>query len=768
MTADPHTIARWLVHERRVSVIPLDHPAATTQTDPSRVGKVPLGKWAAFQRTPPSDENLQAWFGNGTPRNLGIVTGTVSRLVAIDLDSPEAIAWADAHLPPTPMITTTATGEHRFFQHPGGTVRNKVRLRTGDLAVKIDVRADGGYCVAPGSLHASGRVYARRGDWPPIDALPVFDPTWIEEAPAAEPEARQASSARQTTHTTANDRDRLLHRARRYLDATPPAIEGHGGDTHTFQVCCRLVRGFDIAEVDALDLLREWNARCVPPWSEYELVEKIDGARKYGDEPIGARADEARHTRTTSERRSTGAGDTRAATVDASRPPAEPAGIHNLTDSGNGEYLAACYGHDVRRDHKRERWLLWRGHRFQPDADAEIRRLAKTAMRQRFRDAAALDDPDARSRLAKWALSSESRARLDALLALAQAEHPIADAGDGWDADPWILGVPNGVVDLRTGRLRAGRRDDRITMNAAVAYDPAAPCARWERSIAEIFADKTALMRFVQRAIGYSLTGLTTEQVLFLCYGTGANGKGTFTNTIKWVVGDYGWNMPFATVEMRDRAAIPNDLAALVGRRFVVASETNDGTRLNESRVKALTGCDPITARFLHAEFFTFEPVAKFWLSVNHKPIVRDDSHGFWRRIRLIPFTQTFPVNPTLADDIRAEAAGILAWAVRGCLQWQYEGLNPPAEVLDATNEYERDSDPLGGFLDEACERDTAAESAASELYDTYKRWAERHGLSDRERLTATMFGRKMSERFEKRKRGTLNVYLGLSRRLEW
>jgi putative DNA primase/helicase len=155
-------------------------------------------------------------------------------------------------------------------------------------------------------------------------------------------------------------------------------------------------------------------------------------------------------------------------------------------------------------------------------------------------------------------------------------------------------------------------------------------------------------------------------------------------------------------------------------------------------------------------------------LSVNHKPIVRDDSHGFWRRIRLIPFTQTFPVNPTLADDIRAEAAGILAWAVRGCLQWQHEGLNPPAEVLDATNEYERDSDPLGGFLDEACERDTAAESAASELYDTYKRWAERHGLSDRERLTATMFGRKMSERFEKRKRGTLNVYLGLSRRLEW
>jgi len=270
------------------------------------------------------------------------------------------------------------------------------------------------------------------------------------------------------------------------------------------------------------------------------------------------------------------------------------------------------------------------------------------------------------------------------------------------------------------------------------------------------------VISFVHRAIGYSLTGVTTEQCLFMPYGIGANGKGTFTNTLGAVLGDYAYTMPFSTVELYQRSAIPNDLAALVGRRFVSASETTDGARLNEARLKALTGCDPITARFLHAEFFTYRPVAKFWLSVNHKPFVRDDSHGFWRRMRLLPFTQTFPVNPTLSDDLWAEAPGILAWAVRGCLDWQRHGLTPPAVIAEATHQYKHESDPLAGFLDEACQRDPDAEIGASELYQHYKGWAERHGLNDRERLTATMFGRKIGERFQRRKKGAVNVYQGL------
>ncbi len=343
---------------------------------------------------------------------------------------------------------------------------------------------------------------------------------------------------------------------------------------------------------------------------------------------------------------------------------------------------------------------------------------------------------------------------------------PIADAGRDWDGDPWVLGAPNGVIDLRTGQLREGRRDDRITMSAGVPYDPRAVCPRWEQFIREIFNHDEELVTFVQRAAGYSLTGDTSEQCLFLCHGTGANGKSTFLRTLAAVLGDYGHSMPFSTVELHQRAAIPNDLAALVGRRFVTASETNDGTRLNESRIKALTGEDAISARFLHAEFFTFVPVAKFWLAVNHKPVVRDDSYAFWRRIRLIPFLQTFPGDKTLAAALRAEGKGILSWAVRGCLEWQQEGLPTPAAVSEATAAYQVESDPLQAFLDEAIERAPDCETAAADLYDAYRRWAEQHGLTERERLTATAFGRKLGERFEFRRVNGRKLYQHIARRL--
>lgn len=436
-----------------------------------------------------------------------------------------------------------------------------------------------------------------------------------------------------------------------------------------------------------------------------------------------------------------------------------------LTDSGNAEHFAARYGDVVRYDHRRERWLLWRTHRWCPDLDEEIRRLSKLSSRDRFKSAAACEDLKERERMAKWAIQSESKSKLDALLALAKAETPVADSGENWDQDPALLGVANGVVDLQSGRLRAGRQDDRLTMSTGVEFDPAAICPRWERFVLEVFGEDEELAGFVRRAIGYSLTGHTGEQCLFLCYGTGANGKSTLVSTLTSLLGDYGWNMPFSTVELNQRGSIPNDMAALVGRRFVVASETNDGTRLNEARVKALTGCDPITARFLHAEFFTFRPVAKIWLSVNHKPVVSDDSHGFWRRIRLIPFQRTFSVNPALGTELYAEREGILAWAVRGCLEWQEFGLTPPRIVSEATKEYAFESDPLGEFIAEFCLIGDNRKAGAAELYSHYVAWANYRNFSERERMSNTMFGRKMSARFQRGNAPSGRVYLGIARR---
>ena len=433
------------------------------------------------------------------------------------------------------------------------------------------------------------------------------------------------------------------------------------------------------------------------------------------------------------------------------------------TDRGNAAYFAARYANAIRYDHRRHRWLLWRKHRWCPDVDAEVHRLATASVQDRLMAAATCSSLEDKKETVKWAFQSESRARLDALLALAQSEQPIADPGDSWDLEPMLLCAPNGVIDLRTGALRVGHQADRLTMSTDVPFDADATCPRWEQFMVEIFNADEGLVRFVQRAIGYSLTGDTTEQCLFLLYGSGANGKSTLVNTLKQVLGDYAWNMPFSTIEMHQRASIPNDLAALVGRRFVIASETNDGTRLNESRLKALTGCDLVSARFLHQEFFEFGPVAKLWLSVNHKPVVRDDSHGFWRRIRLIPFLQQFPGDKMLGRALMAEGPGILSWAVRGCLEWQRLGsLNPPNIVTEATTAYERESDPLAQFLEDACKVDPTAETGADALFNAYRQWAIKQGLNHEEWLSGTALGRKIKTRFETRRTRSGIVYLGV------
>lgn len=443
----------------------------------------------------------------------------------------------------------------------------------------------------------------------------------------------------------------------------------------------------------------------------------------------------------------------------------------NLTDSGNAEYFAARHRRDVRYDHRRARWLLWRQHRWQLDADAEIRRLAKAAMRQRFRDAATLEGSDARSRAAKSAIASESRSRLDALLYLAQAESPVADAGDGWDSDPMLLGVPNGVVDLRSGELRAGRRDDRITLAAGVAYDPEAHSDLWEHALQTILLDQKVI-DFFHVAIGYSATGDMRRDCWFLGWGSGRNGKGTVYNPIRRALGDYALELPAAVFDLRtDRS--PYELAYLPGKRFVTSSESGDTIRLNHDRVKQLTGGDPVSAANKYEKAFEFEPACKLWLACNKKPRVTDDSPAFWARVVMIPFTVSFAgredrdLRPTLEHDSHHQAA-VLAWIVRGAVRYHAEGLSePPAVVRAATAAYREDSDPLAAFLDEVCELEPVAEVGANELYEHYVRWADGQHFIVGERLSATMFGRLMGAKFESQKDRKTGVkhYRGIARR---
>lgn len=446
-------------------------------------------------------------------------------------------------------------------------------------------------------------------------------------------------------------------------------------------------------------------------------------------------------------------------------PAKEPQGLNAfaLSDVGNGEAFSAIFGHRVRYDWQRGRWLIWGQHRWQEDPNGELYRMAKEAVRERWR-AAADEDSDRRSAIAKWCHASESEGKLQAMLTRARSEPPIADDGQGWDAQPFLLAAANGVINLVTGELQKGNPADRISMGTPLPYEPDARCPRFEKFFAEILPDPD-VREFVRRAIGYSLTGSAREQVWFMAYGSGANGKGTLFDALRWVMGDYAHVMSFSTIERGKETSIPADLAALAGKRLVLTSETQEHSRMNEARVKSLTGEDPITARELYQKQFTFEPVLKLWVAVNHKPAVTDDSHGYWRRLRLLPFTETFGpdrMDHTLRETLKKELTGILAWCVRAAVDWAKHGLPVPPAIALATVEYRQESDPFADFISECCVVTEAATVGASRFYKAYKTWCEDQGMREREVMTSTRFGKLMRERFNRVKGRNGNEYQGV------
>ena len=439
---------------------------------------------------------------------------------------------------------------------------------------------------------------------------------------------------------------------------------------------------------------------------------------------------------------------------------------YRLTDTGNAERLAQLYGEKIRYDHLRGQWLVWRKHYWQEDEDGLIYRLATKTVRKLYNTSADIDDIEHRRQLAKWAINSEQRLRIESSVALAKNLMPIADSGKDWDNDHWLFALKNGVINLKTGKLRAGLPEDRLRFRSDLEYDHNARCPRWIQFLSEVFCDDNELIDYIWRLCGYSLTGFTKEQVYAICYGKGANGKGRFFAAIRHVLGDYSYNAPFSTFELTNRTSIPNDLAALERRRLVTSSETNENTRLNEARLKSLSGEDPITARYLHREFFTFMPACKIWLAVNHKPRVQDDSYGFWRRVRLIPFDREFKGendDKDLGKKLQAEAPGILNWLIEGCLEWQRRGLDPtPIRVTNATSEYEAESDPLTQFIDDCCVVKPNAMVKAGDLYKAYLKWTQEQGLSKAEVFTSNAFGRRMGTKFNKRHSEHGQLYYGL------
>lgn len=420
----------------------------------------------------------------------------------------------------------------------------------------------------------------------------------------------------------------------------------------------------------------------------------------------------------------------------------------NLTDTGNAERLVARHGRDLHFCHPWQKWLIWDGTRFAIDDRGEITLRSVETVRSIYDEASSAADKEDRFNIAKWAKSSESKARIDAMNALARVQPGVPQVPDELDSDPFALNVLNGTLDLTNGTLRPHSRSDLITKICPVEFDADAECPTWLAFLDRIMAGNARLIRFLQRAIGYSLTATTGERVLFILYGTGANGKSTLLETLGALLGDYATTTPTDTLMVkRDSSSASNDLAPLKGLRLVAAAEAEDGRRLAEARIKQLTGNDQITARFLYGEFFSFRPKFKIWLSTNHKPIIRGTDEGIWDRIKLIPFDVRIPLEErdgSLLNSLQAELSGILTWAIMGCLEWQKYGLGTPDEILEAGTAYRHEMDVLGAFIADCCEVDTPLSATAADLYSAYTKWCEDSGEF---KLSQRSFGMRLAER---------------------
>ena len=441
------------------------------------------------------------------------------------------------------------------------------------------------------------------------------------------------------------------------------------------------------------------------------------------------------------------------------------------SDLENARRLVAKHGQDLRWLDVEGRWYFWSGTRWESDSALRVEWLAKSVIVGIPREADRLPDTREKIRFLRAALAAEAYPRVRSMVALARSEPNIPANVTQFDADPWLLNVQNGTLDLRTGKMHAHRREDFLTKLAPVVYDPSARCPTFERFLNQITNADDDLIEFLMKACGYSLTGITSEQCFFILYGTGANGKSTLLNVLHMVLGDYAMHSRTETFLSKRSEGIGNDLARLRGARFVDAVEADGGAYLAEERIKQVTGGDPVTARFLYHEDFEFKPAFKLWVAVNHKPVIRGTEEAIWRRIRLIPFTFTIPEHERdkgLLEKLRAEAPGILALFVRGCLDWQRKGLGMPPAVKSATSTYRGEMDTVAEFLSEQCDEDRndpTVRVSVKDLYGAYSGWCVQTG---HDQLSPDGFGAALTERgFQRTRTKSERQWGGLRLRAE-
>lgn len=443
------------------------------------------------------------------------------------------------------------------------------------------------------------------------------------------------------------------------------------------------------------------------------------------------------------------------------------------TDLGNGLRFVERFGENVSHDAARGVWLYYNGKRWVEDTGAAyvhrlMQKIPPAILKEAGERGGRYLEP-----LSKWAVKSAMAPRLKAGLDQAKVDANIVVTPSEFDTDHNLLNIQNGTLNLRTGELRPHRQEDKITKIGNVNYDPNATCPTWKAFLHRILSGNEDLIAFLQRAVGYAMTGQTSEQCFFLLYGTGSNGKTTFVETLCHILGTYAKSADPQTFLADERGGATGgqarpDLVALVGKRFVIATEVDKDKRFAEAIVKALTGQDTRLIRDLYGTAFDWIPTMKLFMAVNHKPTIRGADEGIWRRIHMIPFTVTIPdeeKDQQLPAKLREEAPGILNWALAGARAWYLSSLKPPATVREATKEYREESDVLSGFFAECCIIGKNHRELSANLYAAYEKWCSTEAGKP---MRPNTFGTNLQEKgFQRWKSGGKRGWLGIRLRAE-
>lgn len=771
-------------------------------------------------------DRIRRWWSEHPDAGIGLACGSGSGVWVLDVDadkgglvSAETLDRLHPDRPPTMTSRTGGGGLHLFWLMPDDSelralVRNgagRLKLPDGTPLPGLDTRSDGGYVVLPPSGHPSGRRY----EW--ADPRGAADaPEWLLDIVTAN--ARKTGQPAEVVRlpmprSTPGHADHPY--AVKALDNACRRVAGMSPNTGRNDALTR--EAFTIGGYVGSGALAESTARlqlvaaglacgleahkvpdCVAralaagkerPTAVPETTAPPERVRRLPEPPPAPWADDpGPHVE------DPGFG----VEVEAEMPEdsgplgdrddwADSIGAH-LTDMGNAKRLAAAFGGNLRfcpamggsKEHAG--WLRWTGALWAPDESGQVMRYARCVSsmldeeaddleREAADETVAEDERLKKAKAAeavrKWARRSESMPALRSMVGLLQSESGIYAKKSWFDADPYLLNTPNGVVDLRTGRIMPPERRQMMTRSTTVPYEPDAPCPRWEEFIRTVMCGQEEMVEFLQRAVGYSIVGGTPEQVFMVCYGTGSNGKGTFTGTLGSILGTYACAIAHDTFVGRKEGGIPNDIARLDGIRWASASEVKENAQLDEALVKSCTGngMETITARFLNAEFFDFIPAFTAWYSCNHKPVIRGTDPGIWRRIRLIPWLHSFETGGKITGYSRKlvdeEGPGILAWAVRGAVAWCRDGLTTPAGVVEATKAYRSEMDLIADFLGECCQVSPAAVGVAnSDLFRAFQSWSRDNGERDR---SHRWFTRQLQERGFRQGRGECRRWDGIA-----